>query len=98
MAQPVVIKLKTPVQFGKDAEPVGELVLKPTAKHFRDFTLHMTSDGTVLYQPYPLALVGLRMAGHPSAFLDLMDPVDMSEVARVVMGFIEPSQAIGPAP
>lgn len=95
MAAPVTVRLREPVQFGRDAEPITELVLKPTARHFRDFTLPMKEDGTMLYQPYPLALIGMKMAGHPAAVLDLMHPADMSEVARVVMGFIEPGQGTG---
>lgn len=98
MAKTVTLKLQEPVQFGKDAEPIAELVLKPTARAFRDFSLPMREDGTVIYQPYPLALVGMRMAGHPAAVLDLMCPEDMAEVARVVMGFIGTGPATGPEP
>lgn len=98
MATPITIVLSTPVQFGKDAEPICELVLKPTARSFREVTIPIKDDGTVLFQPYELAKVGVKLAGHPAAVLDLMDVVDMMEVAVAVMGFLSPSQRTGTAP
>lgn len=95
MAAPVTVRLREPVQFGKDAEPITELVLKPTARHFRDLVIRTAEDGTVEYEPYRLALVGMKMAGQSAAVLDLMDPRDMSEVAAMVMGFISPGQPTG---
>lgn len=98
MGAPTIIKLRVPVQFGRDAEPIAELELKPAAKHFREFTLPMKEDGTVMYQPYELAKVGLRMAGHPPAVLDLMHPADMNTVAGVVMGFLGVGPGTGSEP
>lgn len=95
MAAPVTMRLREPVQFGRDADPISELVLRPVAKHFRDLSIKTGADGSLDYEPYKLALVGMRMAGQPTAVLDLMHPADMSEVARLVMGFIEPGQPTG---
>ena len=98
MAAPVTIKLSTPVQFGKDSEPIAELVLKPTARAFRELTLPIKDDGTVLFQPYELAKIGLKLAGQPAPVLDLMDVADMMEVATAVMGFLDPSRRTGTGP
>ncbi len=98
MSAPITIRLSTPVQFGKDAEPIAELVLKPTARAFRDVTLPMNEDGTTHFRPYELALAGVKMAGYPAPFLDMMDPADMMEVATTVMGFLVPSQRTGSTP
>lgn len=98
MASQVTIKLSTPIQFGKDAEPIVELVLKATPRAFRELQLPITEDGTTLFRPYELAKVGLKMAGQPAPILDLMDIADMMEVATAVMGFLIPSQKTGSAP
>lgn len=95
---PVTIALRTPVQFGRDAEPIAELTIKPNARAFRDFSLPMREDGTILFQPYELAKVGIKLAGHPTAVLDLMDPADMWEVAQAVMGFTVPGLKTGSTP
>lgn len=80
------VKLSDPVQFGKD-ELVEELVVKPTARAFREFSLPMKEDGTILWQPYTLATVGVKMAGHPPAFVDKLSVRDMVALSHVVMGF-----------
>src|SRR5690242_7316417 len=87
------VKLKHPIQFGEDM--VETLTIKPTARAFRDFGLPMQQDGTIIFQPYPLAGVGIRMAGRPNALLDRMHPEDMWEVAQVALGFIVPGRGIG---
>lgn len=97
MAAPVTLTLRAPVQFGKDSEPISELVLKPSAKAFRDFALPMQGDGTILFQPYELAKVGLRLAGQPAPVLDMLDPADMWELAQAVLGFTVPGHPIGSA-
>lgn len=96
MGDATVIKMRVPVPMGQDAEPLTELELKPAAKHFREFSLPMRDDGTVIYQPYELAKVGLRMAGHPASVLDRMHPADMNAVAGAVMGFLGAGPATGP--
>ena len=98
MAASVTIRLSTPVQFGNDSEPISELVLKPTARAFRELTLPIKDDGTVLFQPYELAKIGLKLAGQPAPVLDLMDVADMMEVATAVMGFLDPSRRTGTGP
>lgn len=99
MSTSVKITLRTPVQLGKDAEPITELELKPISRAFRDFPgLPMREDGTIIYQPQVLCAVGLKMAGQSPVFLDHMNPADMAEVARIVMGFLMPGQPIGANP
>lgn len=100
MSASVTVKLSAPVQFGKDSDPVTELVLKPTPRAFKDFSLPMTADNGVLFQPYALALVGLKLAGIAGgpAFLDKMSISDMNEVAREVMGFLNPDPMTGNTP
>ena len=98
MSKPVIIKLSSPVQFGRDAEPITELTLKPTARAFKEFTLPMKDDGTVMFQPYELAKVGLKLAGHPAPVLDLMDPADMMEVAAAVANFLGTPLKTGTTP
>jgi len=88
--EPLTIKLRVPIQFGKDTL-IDELVMKPNARAFKDFTIPMGQDGAISYQPYKLALVGLKMAGHIAAapnLVDKMDPRDMNEVAQAVLGFL----------
>lgn len=82
------IKLSVPVEFGKEQEPVTELVIKPTTRAFREFSLPMTKEGTIMYQPYELAKVGCQMAGHTPGFVDRLNPKDMNNVAQVVLSFL----------
>ncbi len=86
------IKLRRPVQFGRDAEPVTELELKATGRALRELVVPMGAEGDLsmmLVKPYDLALVGLKMAGvaGDKAFADLMDPRDIWEVGQAVLGF-----------
>lgn len=97
MAASVKVKLTEPVQFGKD-ELIEELELKPLSRHFREFSLPMTGDGKIDYQPYKLAQVGVQMAGKPSMFVDKLSVIDMVAVAQEVLGFFVPSQPTGPTP
>lgn len=86
----MIIKLRQPVQFGRDAEPVSELELKPNGRALRDLSIGMTAEGKVDFEPYKLTLVALRMAGvaGDKAFADLMDPADIWEVGQAVLGFL----------
>ena len=87
-SKPVSMKLRTPVEWGKD-QTIDELTLKPTARAFKEMTLAVDPNtGKVDYQPYALALVGIRMAGHPPAVLDRMDHRDMLELSQLVFGFL----------
>ena len=95
MSEAVVVKLRTPVQFGE--EMIEELTLKPNSQAFRNFGLPMKEDGTIVFQPYALARVGVRMAGQPNAVLDKLDPADMWEVAQRVLGFTVPGLETGSA-
>lgn len=92
-----IIALRVPVQLGEQGELVRELTLKPSARAFRDFSMPLKDDGTILFQPYALAAVGVKLAGQPPAFLDRMDPADMVEVAQAVMGFIGAGLGTGTA-
>lgn len=88
-----VVELVTPVQFGRDAEAVTRLELKPSGRALRELVVPMSVDSgaqLVMVKPYELTLIGLRMAGiaGDKAFADLMDPRDIWEVAQQVMGFI----------
>lgn len=89
------LRLHVPIQFGENAPPIEELTFALNARAFRDFALPMREDGTIMFQPYELAKVGLRMAGQPAPVLDRLDPADMMEVAERVMGFLVPGQKIG---
>lgn len=92
-----VLVLKKPVQF-TDSILVEELTMRRTAKAFRDFTLPMQADGTIMFQPYALAKVGVRLAAHPDALVDKLDPADMWQIAQVVMGFITGGPMTGDTP
>lgn len=86
------VDLRVPFEFGKEADGkarlVEQLVLRPSSRAFREYSLPIREDGTTLYQPYDLAKVGMQMAGFPAAIVDKLDMLDMMEVAQKVMGFI----------
>jgi hypothetical protein len=90
----VTVKLREAVQLG--SEKVEELVLKPTARFFKDLEVTAGADG-LKYKPYDLAVIGVRLAGRPAAaaLVDKMHPGDMQEVANVVLGFLGPSPETG---
>jgi hypothetical protein len=90
------IKLSEPISFGKDT--IEELTLKPTARDFRDFAMHMAGDGGFLFEPYKLAALGIRMAGHPAPVTDKLSVSDMMEVAQAVQGFLVSSLKTGSTP
>lgn len=82
----VTIRLLEPIEFGKDT--IEEMTLKPTARSFKEFSLPVKEDGTMLYEPYKLASVGVRMAGHPNAVADKLGIDDMNEIAQAVLSFL----------
>lgn len=87
-SSPVTIKLRQPIQFGQTM--IEELTLKPNARAFKDFSLPADAKGKVDYQPYQLALVGLKLAGHMAAapaLVDKLDPKDMVELSQAVFSF-----------
>jgi hypothetical protein len=97
------IKLRRPVQFGRDAEPVTELELKATGRALRDLVVPMGAEGDLrmmMVKPYDLCLVGLRMAGvaGDKAFVDQMDPRDIWEVGQAVLGFTMDAPTSGSTP
>lgn len=80
-----VVTLCKPLQIG--SETVDELVLNPTPRAYKDFSLPMSGEGMILFQPYTLAKIGLIMAGKPSALVDKLDVKDMNALALKVMDF-----------
>lgn len=87
------IRLRRPVEFGKNSEPVTELALRPNGSALRDLVVPTGTDGNMgmlMVKPHELARVGIRMAGvgGDKAFVDLMHPKDIWEVAQAVLGFI----------
>lgn len=102
MSDPIVVKLSTPFKFGKNSEPVEELVLKPTARACKELSIQCGADGGFKYEPYKLAEIGLKMAGYPSAVLDSGDPPvsmeDMIKIGKAVQDFLALSQMTGVEP
>jgi hypothetical protein len=104
VADPIVMKLSEPVQFG--SERIEELVLKPTAKAMLGLKMTMRGSdfgggGGFEFEPYTLARVGIVWAARPYAVLDLMTPPDVSKLGFLVLGFIMPSgpeTGTGPSP
>lgn len=95
--------LQVPVQFGQ--ELIERLTLRPRGKHLRDYTLPMRQEPgedlpVLLFQPYALAEVGLKMAevAGVRTVLDKMDVADVWGLAQVVFGFINGGPATGSAP
>lgn len=98
-----VVELRSPVQFGRDAEPVTRLELRPTGRAMRELRVTMGVEGdrrVVEFEPYLLCLVGLKMAGiaGDKAFADLMDPQDIWEVGQAVLGFTMGGPTTGSTP
>ena len=86
MAETKVVKLKEPIEFG--SQTITELAFRrPKAKDFRQFP-GTPNMGDIL------DLAG-RLCGQPKAVIDELDVVDMTEVARVVEGFIPAGRGTG---
>lgn len=84
--EPKEIKLRLPVEWGK--ETVTTLTLKPTGRAYRNFSIK-TTDGGMVFEPYPCALVGLKMAAQPGGeeFLDRMDIRDIRDLGEAALAF-----------
>ena len=95
-----VIKLRTPITFGSTV--LEELELKTTGRALREFSLPMTPEGKIDYQPHALAVVGLKMAGQVAAAATIVDKMedlqDLSEIAQTVMGFFAARPTTGNTP
>jgi hypothetical protein len=92
----ITLKLHTPIQLG--SELLEELSVKWTARAMKGFSLPLTADGGVLFQPYELARVGVQMAGQPSVLLDKLAGPDIMALAQVVMSFFGDALTTGSAP
>lgn len=96
--EPKVLKLKYPTKVGEGGELVEQLALKCTGRSMKDFVLPTKGDGTVLFEPYACAKVGVHMAGQTTAFLDAMDAQDVFALAEVVMDFFGSGPPTGKEP
>lgn len=93
---PLVLVLTAPVEF--DERTITQLVLRSSAKALRGFSVEVTPEGGMKYEPWELGLVGMKMAGEPSQVLEKMDMMDVQALAQAVMGFIVPGLKTGSAP
>ncbi len=92
----VTLKLKSPIEFGKTT--LEELVVVPTPRAYKGFSLSMTPEGKIDYQPYELATIGMRMAGQSSGAVDKMSIADMNALAQLVLSFFGESPTAGSEP
>lgn len=89
--KPLTLKLKVPIEFGK--ELIEELTLKPHPRALRELELQMGKNGEgnfFVFKPYSCALVGMRMAGHFAAaqvLVDKMDGRDLFDLGMMVFTF-----------
>ena len=81
-----VVVLKEPITLG--SEVIERLELKFSARSFKEFQIPLREDGTILFQPYPLAVAGVRMAGQPAILIDKLGPADFFALAQAVMSFL----------
>jgi hypothetical protein len=85
---PVKVQLTAPIDFGEG--PVSELELKPMMRAFKDASIIVGPEGTK-FDPYQLAIVGLKMAGHfvgATKFVDKLHPRDAVKLSEAVTGFL----------
>jgi hypothetical protein len=83
MAEPVTVRLKSPIQFGSDT--ISELTFrKGRAGDMRglDFNGRSVSMDTLM-------TVASRLSGQPTAVIALIDEEDCGEVFSIATGFIE---------
>jgi hydroxylamine reductase (hybrid-cluster protein) len=80
MAEPVTVKLREPLEFGK--EIIVELTFRPpTAKDLRKLQIR-----TGFELDYVLRLAG-TLSGQPDVVIDKLAGEDLEEVVAVVSGF-----------
>ena len=91
---PLTVKLRSPVPWGK-GETITELIIAPTPRMFRNFALRTSTDGAIIFEPYPLAVFAVQAAGYTPSLADKLGVADFMEVAHEVMGFLAPPPAIG---
>lgn len=96
MDAPEAYTLTHPIQFG--SETISELQLKPSAGAFKGFSQVVRDDGSVVFDPYALALVAVRMAGKAPAVADKLHPADMNRLAQVAMSFLVGGHETGKTP
>lgn len=88
MADPVTIKLRTPIQFGSTT--IAELTVRPpTGKDLRRLQTQTGYEMDTV-----LALAG-RLSGQPDGVIDRLSGDDLAEVIEVVSGFMPNSRATG---
>lgn len=91
MADPVTVKLKTPIQFG--SQLIEELSFRaPTGKDFRRLPIVSGLELDTV-----LVLAG-RISGQPDAVIDKLTGDDLEEVISLVSGFMPGSQQTGKTP
>lgn len=82
----ITIKLKQPVKMG--THTIEELTLKFSPRAFKEFSVPLKDDGTVIFTPYVFAAAGVRLAGQPSTVLDRLGAADFFTLARATLSFL----------
>ena len=95
MAEPVTYTLKEPVTLG--SEVITVLTLTPSVRALKGFAMPVRDDGVVLFEPYELAAVGVRLAGQPVQVLERLGLADTAALAGIVMDFLQPALGAGSA-
>lgn len=89
---PKTVKLRSPIQFGKD-QLIEELTFRPpTAKDFRRLAIVSGYEMDTV-----LTLAG-RLSGQPDAVIDKLTGGDLEEVIAIASGFMPGSQSTGKTP
>ncbi len=97
MSDPVVVKLKYPIQ-GPDGTLVEQLAFRrPIAEDFDGLTLKIGDGGMVVDFTQMRKLAG-RVCGQTDVVMRKLDIADMQEVGVLVMGFIGPGPETGETP
>jgi hypothetical protein len=89
MADPVTMKLRKPIPWGKDgSEPITELVIQPMKpKYLRNIPPNASAEDK------GLLLLG-RLTGQPPGVIDELDMADYEEASTIAAGFLS-SQETG---
>lgn len=93
---PDTYQLEFPVQWG-ESERIEVLKLKGSGRALVGVKLDLKDD-TIVFEPYRLAALGLKLAGQPPALLDRMHTRDQVGLGLVALGFIMPSLLTGARP